>query len=121
MTKLTGIDDKINNAVDDLNEAIDNIIIDDTGITTYWMPTEPDETTTPPPKEGVLWFDTSEGGKNELHCYVNGQRWVSAADERIDTIRTAQDDLEADMDTVRTSVDGKNTITQSINTPPKSV
>ena len=48
--ELTGIDDKIHDAVDDLNEAIDNIIIDDTGTTTYWMPTEPDETTDPAAK-----------------------------------------------------------------------
>lgn len=114
---VTGIDDKINNAVDDLNEAIDNIVIDDAGIATYWMPTEPDETTDPPPKEGFLWFDTSDAGANELHRYVSGE-WVSAADQRIDTIRDAQDSLEADVDRVRTSVDGKNAITQSTSTPP---
>ena len=115
--ELTGIDDKINTAVDDLNQAIDNIVIDDAGIATYWTPTEPDETTDPAPKEGFLWFDTSDAGANELHRYVNGA-WVSAADERIDTISQAQDDLEADVDRVRTSVDGKNAVTQSTSTPP---
>ena len=45
--------------------------------------------------------------------------WVSAADERIDTIDQAQYDLEADVDRVRTSVDGKNAVTQSTSTPPK--
>lgn len=114
---VEGIDDKINNAVDDLNQAIDNIVVDASGIATYWMPTEPDENTDPPPKEGFLWFDTSEAGANELHRYVSGE-WVSAADQRIDTIKDAQDALEADVDRVRTSVDGKNAITQSTSTPP---
>ncbi|MDN6530132.1 MAG: hypothetical protein L0K67_13820, partial [Brevibacterium sp.] len=114
---VEGIDDKINNAVDDLNQAIDNIVVDANGTTTYWMPTVPDETTDPKPKIGDLWFDTSEEGKNELHRF-DGDEWVSAADERIDTIRQAQDDLEADVDRVRTSVDGKNAVIQSTSTPP---
>ncbi|MDN6529818.1 MAG: hypothetical protein L0K67_12205, partial [Brevibacterium sp.] len=115
--ELTGIDDKINTAVDDLNQAIDNIVVDANGTTTYWMPTEPDETTDPKPKTGDLWFDTSTAGKNKLHRF-DGVSWVSAADERIDTIDQAQSDLEADVDRVRTSVDGKNAITQSTSTPP---
>ena len=115
--ELTGIDDKIQDAVDDLNEEIEKIITDGTGTTTYWMPTEPDETTTPPPKAGDLWFDTSEGGGKALSRH-DGQGWVSASDERIQTIQDAQDALEADIDTVRTSVDGKSRITQSTSTPP---
>lgn len=115
--ELTGIDDKINDAVDDLNQAIENIVIDANGTTTYWLPTAPDETTDPKPKTGDLWFDTSTAGKNKLHRF-DGASWVSAADERIDTIDQAQSDLEADVDRVRTSVDGKNAVTQSTSTPP---
>ena len=115
--ELTGIDDKIQDAVDDLNEEIEKIITDGTGTTTYWMPTEPDETTTPPPKAGDLSFDTSEGGGKALSRH-DGQGWVSASDERIQTIQDAQDALEADIDTVRTSVDGKSRITQSVDAPP---
>ncbi|AZL08584.1 hypothetical protein [Brevibacterium aurantiacum] len=181
--ELGTIDDKINTAVDDLNQAIGNIVIDDAGIATYWMPTEPDETTEPPPKTGFLWFDTSDGSK--LYRF-DGQKWVSAADERIQAVQDAQErfgqditeaeqraideardladqaradasvdatskansardeavadaeakdadlkgeidsvidgavsDLSSEIATVRTSVDGKNRITQSISTPPK--
>lgn len=114
---VDGIDGKIDDAVRDLNDAIDNIVIDANGTTTYWMPTAPDETTDPQPKTGDLWFDTSTAGKNKLHRF-DGASWVSAADERIDTIGQAQDDLEADVDRVRTSVDGKNAVIQSTSTPP---
>lgn len=55
---------------------------------------------------------------------------VDAARDRLDdvetvtipgveqAIRDAQDELESDIDTVRTSVDGKNAITQSVDAPP---
>lgn len=115
--ELGTIDGKIDDAVADLNEAIENIVVDANGTTTYWMPTAPDETTDPKPKTGDLWFDTSTAGKNKLHRF-DGMAWVSAADERIDTIGQAQDDLEADVDRVRTSVDGKNAVTQSLSSPP---
>ncbi|WP_181276012.1 GDSL-type esterase/lipase family protein [Brevibacterium oceani] len=113
---VEGIDDKINNAVDDLNEAIDNIVIDANGTTTYWMPTEPDETTDPAPKAGDLWFDTSEEGKNRLSRF-DGQQWVSAADERIDAIGQAQDEFNSDLNEVRQSANGKSKIVYSDRPP----
>ena len=113
---VEGIDGKIDQAVSDLNEAIDNIVIDANGTTTYWMPTAPDATTDPAPKTGDLWFDTSEEGKNELHRF-DGQEWVSAADERIDTIQQAQHGFESDLDEVRTSASGKNSVHYSPRLP----
>ena len=113
--ELSTIDNKIDDAVADLNQAIDNIVIDANGTTTYQTPYEPDETTDPAPKDGDLWFNTADNMKLSR---FDGAVWVSAADQRIDTIRQAQDDLESDVDRVRTSVDGKNAITQSTSTPP---
>ena len=107
--------DAIRDAQDALREDVERIVTDGAGATTYWLPTEPDETTEPQPKSGDIWFNTSDG--NKLHRF-DGQGWVSASDSRFQTIQGAQDALEADIDSVRTSVDGKNAITQSTSTPP---
>nr|WP_257944413.1 gp58-like family protein [Brevibacterium aurantiacum] len=109
--------DAISGAVDELQKDVEKIVTDGSGITTYWLPTDPDEGTDPAPTEGDLWFDTSAAGGNRLSRY-DGTTWVSVADERIQSVRDAQKDLEADVDRVRTSVDGKNAITQSTSTPP---
>lgn len=107
--------DAIRDAQDALREDVEQIVTDGAGATTYWLPTEPDETAEPTPKEGDIWFDTSDGNKMYRH---DGAGWVSASDSRFDTIQDAYDDLSAEVDTVRTSVDGKNRITQSIDAPP---
>src|SRR5690625_459516 len=101
--------------VADLTEAIDNIEVDGNGVTTYQTPYEPDETTDPAPKTGDLWFDTDNDMALHRH---DGTVWVSVADGRIPSLIDAQGDLEADIATVRTSVDGKTKITQSLDAPP---
>ena len=64
-------------------------------------------------RPAILWFDTSTAGKNKLHRY-DGVSWVSAADERIDTIDRRRTTLKptwtacARVSTVRT---------QSLNPP----
>lgn len=73
--------------------------------------------------EGDLWFDTTEDPetgfrKNTPHLWDPSANsgeggWVSAADSRVDAIQSAVDDLESDLDAVRESADGKNTITWS--------
>ena len=105
----------IKDAQDALRDDVEQIITDGSGATTYWLPTEPDETAEPTPKTGDIWFDTSDGNKLYRH---DGQGWISASDSRFDTIQGAYDDLAAEVATVRTSVDGKNRITQSVDAPP---
>ena len=107
---------EIEKVQDELRQDIENIVVDANGTTTYWLPAAPDETTDPKPKVGDLWFDTSEEGGNKLHRF-DGQEWVPAADQRIDTIRQAQEDFESDLDEVRTSANGKNSVHYSPRQP----
>lgn len=84
--------DAIRDAQDALREDVERIVTDGAGATTYWLPAKPGEATDPPPREGDLWFDTSESGGNALHRF-DGQGWVSASDSRFQTLQDAQDDF----------------------------
>lgn len=111
--------DAVQDAIDGLDDAVQNISISGGGTVTYWWDSPPDGSFDPPPKEGDLWFDTS-GEANKLHRFSDGQ-WQSAADGRIEAIQDAYDLLESDLDEVRTSASGKNrTFYQSTmpTTPP---
>lgn len=78
---------------------------------TFYRTTEPSEAES---SEGDLWFDTDDD--NRLYRHTGGE-WVSAADGRVSAVQGAVDDLTEDLDTVRTTVDGKNSITWSPDTP----
>ena len=56
-------------------------------------------------KKGDLWFDGSKG--NTPHRW-DGKNWVSVADERVQAVQKAQEDLKADLSTVKATADGKN-------------
>ena len=107
--------DAIQSVVDELEGDLDAVRESADGKSkTFYRPTEPPAAES---SEGDLWFDTSAEGGNKLSRY-DGEGWVSVADERLQTLQDAQDALESDVDAVRTSVDGKNRITQSIDAPP---
>lgn len=79
----------IEDAQDKLREDLDTVIVDGSGMKSFYRPTEP---TAEESSEGDLWFDTSESGKNAPHIYRNGE-WASVADARVSVIEQAQADL----------------------------
>lgn len=86
----------IEEAQNELRQDLDTVVENGVGTKTFYRPTQPTEAES---SEGDLWFDTSEGGNNELHTYVNGA-WVSAADARIAAIQQAQAELASDLNDV---------------------
>ena len=83
------------------------------------MPTEPDETTDRRRRPAICGSTHPTAGKESLHRF-DGVGWVSASDERIDDHGRAGRPRGGHRP-VRTSVDGKNRITQSTSTPPEAV
>ena len=83
-------------AQDELRQDLDTVVENGVGTKSFYKPTEP---TAAESSGGDLWFDTSEGGNNELHTYVNGA-WVSAADARIAAIQQAQAELASELNDV---------------------
>ena len=107
--------DAIQSVVDELEGDLDAVRESADGKSrTFYRPTEPPALES---SEGDLWFDTSAEGGNMPHRFTDGA-WVPVADQRVQAIQDAQDALEADIDSVRTSVDGKSRITQSVDAPP---
>lgn len=107
--------DAIQSVVDELEGDLDAVRESADGKSkTFYRPTEPPAVES---SEGDLWFDTSAEGGNRAHRFTGGV-WVSVADQRVQAVQDAMDALESDVDAVRTSVDGKNRITQSIDAPP---
>ena len=107
--------DAIQSVVDELEGDLDAVRESADGKSkTFYRPTEPPAVES---SEGDLWFDTSAEGGNMPHRFTDGA-WVPVADQRVQAIQDAQDALEADIDSVRTSVDGKSRITQSVDAPP---
>ena len=103
----------------ELRDELDTVITDGSGTKNFYKPVAPKSTDTPAPKEGDLWFDTSEAGANTVHVWTDGS-WLSLADARVQEIAQAQEDLTSDLQDVQTSVDGKNTITYDPALPPAS-
>src|SRR5699024_8439931 len=104
-----------------LKGALDTAVDNSRGGSNHYTPDPPSGTDHDPERD--LWFDTSVDEDGFTHYTPHRwdpetQQWVSLEDERIQTIQDAQDALEADIDAVRTSVDGKNRITQSVDAPP---
>ena len=104
-----------------LREDLDAVEENARGGTNHYRPAPPEGTDH---TENDLWFDTSVDPETGLTAYMPhrwdeaAQDWVSVGDQRTAAIQDAQDDLAAEVATVRTSVDGKNAITQSIDAPP---
>lgn len=65
----------IQDAVDDLDEAVRNIEVSAGGATTYWWDTAPDDSFDPPPKDGDTWFRTSSSDITG-HFEMVGGVWV---------------------------------------------
>lgn len=99
-------------AQEELKQDLDAVVENGVGTKTFYKPTQP---TVAESSEGDLWFDTSVGGNNELHTFVNGA-WVSAADARISAIKDAQDELRTDLDDVIENGSGTKTFYR--NTQP---
>lgn len=83
----------IEDAQDKLREDLDAVVVDGSGMKSFYRPTEP---TAEESSEGDLWFNTSESGKNAPHIYRNGA-WVSVADARVSAIEQAQAALEGEV------------------------
>ena len=77
----------------------------------YYQTTQPTDAV-----DGDLWFNTSSGKNNELRIYSGGS-WKLATDLRVDAIQTAQNDLSTELNTVKTTANGKNSITRSTSNP----
>ncbi|TSI11976.1 hypothetical protein [Brevibacterium aurantiacum] len=71
--ELSTIDDKIDDAVADLNQTIDDIVIDADGTKNFYRDTIPTDTES---SEGDLWFDSSD--KNTPYIYQDGA-WITVA------------------------------------------
>lgn len=116
--------DDARQALEDLNagqsqlrEDLDAVVENAQGGSNYYQPTPPPGTDH---TEDDLWFDTSEDEDGLTHYTPHrwdGQRWVSLEDERVQAIQDAQAGLESDLNTVRDTADGKNSITWSPDTP----
>ena len=61
----------------ELREDLDAIVVDGSGTTNYYQGTPPDASSSPPPKEGDLWFDNSD--KNKPYIYQDGE-WITVRD-----------------------------------------
>lgn len=105
----------------DIEGALDAVVDNASGGSNHYSPEPPSGTDHDPDRD--LWFDTSEDEEGLTHYTPHRwdtalQEWISLEDERTHAIQDAQDALEADIDSVRTSVDGKSRITQSVEAPP---
>lgn len=61
----------------ELREDLDAIVVDGSGTTNYYQGTPPDASSSPPPKEGDLWFDSSDS--NKPYIYQDGE-WITVRD-----------------------------------------
>lgn len=81
---------------EELRQDLDTVITDGSGTKNFYKPVAPKATDTPAPKEGDLWFDTSEAGANTVHVWTDGS-WMSLADARVQEIVQAQEGLTSDL------------------------
>lgn len=114
-TQWVGVDDyrqsQIEKVQAELRKDLDAVIVDGTGTSNFYKPVAPDPAGA---KEGDLWFDSSEDGKNAVSILENGV-WVKISDKRIEEIRQAQADLDAEITEVeaRASAEAKSLADQA--------
>ena len=77
----------------ELRKELDTVIVDGTGTRNFYSPTAPSPGDS---REGDLWFDSSEGGKNAVSIFENGE-WVGVADKRLAELAQAQEDFGGDI------------------------
>lgn len=98
----------------ELAKKLDAVVVSaDGGNKNFYSPTAP----TKDMKTGDLWFDGSKG--NMPHRF-DGSKWVSVADERVQTVEKAQEALKADLKAVKATADGKNQAFYQPSTPTGS-
>ena len=86
----------------ELAKKLDAVVVSaDGGNKNFYSTTAP----TKDMKPGDLWFD---GSKGNLPHRWDGSKWVSVADERVQAVQKAQEDLKKDLSTVKATADGKN-------------
>lgn len=88
--------DAIKQAQDELREDLDTVIVDGSGMKSFYRATEP---TVEESSEGDLWFDISTDGNNVPHIFHDGA-WLSIADARVSAIADAQDALAGEVTAV---------------------
>ncbi|GAA1645786.1 hypothetical protein GCM10009700_35220 [Brevibacterium sanguinis] len=114
-TQWVGVDDyrqsQIEKVQAELRKDLDAVIVDGTGTSNFYKPVAPDPADA---KEGDLWFDSSEDGKNAVSILENGV-WVKISDKRIEEIRQAQAALDAEITEVeaRASAEAKSLADQA--------
>lgn len=98
----------------ELAKKLDAVVVSaDGGNKNFYSPTAP----TKDMKTGDLWFDGSNG--NIPHRF-DGSKWVSVADQRVQTVEKAQEALKADLKAVKATADGKNQAFYQPSTPTGS-
>lgn len=95
----------------ELAKKLDAVVVSaDGGNKNFYSPTAPSKDM----KQGDLWFD---GSKNNMPHRWDGSKWVSVADQRVQTVEKAQEALKADLKAVKATADGKNQAFYQPSTP----